>query len=105
MSGSLPPDAKFFIGERVAFSSSWKHWHWGHIHSYYGYSEGIHFWNIKSLDGELFKIGENFIIKVPGISYLNLSMIECTCGLKYVRDGGLHSAWCALANTDPFKSS
>lgn len=32
-----------------------------------------------------------------GAVYLNLKMIQCDCGLKYVRDGGLHSSWCKIA--------
>lgn len=32
-----------------------------------------------------------------GAGYINLDMLECTCGLKYVRDGGNHSEWCDMA--------
>lgn len=31
-----------------------------------------------------------------GATYINLSMIDCTCGLKFIRDGGIHSDWCKL---------
>lgn len=54
-------------------------------------------YEVKRMDtGDVFTIYESSIIVPPkGATYINLNMLDCNCGLKYVRDGGRHSEWCA----------
>lgn len=35
-------------------------------------------------------------IILDGVTYINIDMLDCTCGLKFIRDGGQHSFWCDL---------
>lgn len=34
--------------------------------------------------------------------YVNYTINDCECGLKYCRDGGKHSTWCKLYGRDGF---
>lgn len=58
---------------------------------------------VKTKDGNIKEIYEHDIeIIPPGVTYINTEMLACDCGLKYVRDGGRHSSWCAMSKFDPF---
>lgn len=51
-------------------------------------------------------LGEDFLKIDVGTGYvwtwshkLPQQQTNCTCGVKFVRDGGLHSDWCEVKNT------
>lgn len=94
---SLPENAHFFIGERVAICLAWGTWEWGQIVSYDSSSGTVVFWNVRRLSNfEIVRLAESAIRKVPGFTYINLKEMDCTCGVKYLRDGGIHSEWCPI---------
>lgn len=99
---------KFEVGERVVYKISTNKGLWAVVldtnasQDEFGQLLLVSGIKIKILDnGNVKVVSEYELDKVPkGTIYLNLDMLECECGLKFVRDGGNHSDWCRLS---PFK--
>lgn len=90
----------FEVNEKVIYSSNGKTGVFAFI---VGPSESnnmtiLNFWKIKLANSlEVISVPECEIIKIPkGVVFINLNMLHCTCGLKFVRDGGKHSSWCRV---------
>lgn len=54
---------------------------------------------IKLCESGIIKVvSEDSVMKIPaGVTYIDLNCLSCTCGVKFIRDGGKHSDWCAVS--------
>lgn len=90
-------------GDKVVYLISVNHGEWAMVEDTDVYDDSLPLLSVMGikirLPNGVTKVVHEHDIYIPkeGITFLNLNMIQCDCGLKYVRDGGLHSDWCKIA--------
>lgn len=85
------------INDRVVYRYAYDVWVWAKVvdidkeRDYSQYK--IYIFEKKAF----YQVDKYLIKKIPWhIGYVNLDMLDCECGLKFVKNGTQHSPWCKL---------